>query len=457
MQDNEEKQLYAALKSYASLTESTDGETMKNFAKHVVSVVVEAEGETEKVEHKLKDKHSCGQCDSYKEEITKLLATVTEIVKKQEEDRQNNNLNDAETKAKIQTLVEHNDKMAAEIESLKANVEETTGDNKLIKHVLDIKQGEWTKVYQKKISREEEKSATTGNSIINQNRFQYLSFEDIANNIPNLEEYEIEQTSNSVNRQMSTYRERNRRKYENSKVNPKAKKISKKTQRHSTDKDNSTISTPRTQGRQEKSVLVIGDSMVKNIDDRKLERAARAKTVCHSYSGATVKQIEEKIDQYWNENQQYEKVILHVGTNDLARQEPNEVAENMEALVSKMKTHAKEIAVSSVVKRYDNKVKPSSIMQYNNLSHELCIKHKIAYIDNNCIDKPLLNRSNLHLNRNGDKALGSAFCAYLKPKTATRMPVSSTMNSENFFWPAQRHQMRDWTKYLRYVHQVLHQ
>jgi hypothetical protein len=94
---------------------------------------------------------------------------------------------------------------------------------------------------------------------------------------------------------MSNYRERNRRKYENSKVNPKAKKISKKTQRHSTDKDNSTTSTPRTQERQEKSVLVIGDSMVKNIDDRKLERAARAKTVCHSYSGATVKQIEEKV------------------------------------------------------------------------------------------------------------------------------------------------------------------
>ena len=81
--------------------------------------------------------------------MSKIVATVTEIVKKQEQDRQNNNLNDAETKAKIQTLVEHNDKMAAEIESLKANVEETTGDNKLIKHVLDIKQGEWTTVNQR--------------------------------------------------------------------------------------------------------------------------------------------------------------------------------------------------------------------------------------------------------------------------------------------------------------------
>ena len=39
---------------------------------------------------------------------------------------------------------------------------------------------------------------------------------------------------------------------------------------------------------QERNVLLIGDSMVKNIDYKKLERAARKKTVCHSYSGAKV-------------------------------------------------------------------------------------------------------------------------------------------------------------------------
>ena len=36
----------------------------------------------------------------------------------------------------------------------------------------------------------------------------------------------------------------------------------------------------------EKKTLVIGDSMVKNIEEKKIERAARGKTVCHSYSGA---------------------------------------------------------------------------------------------------------------------------------------------------------------------------
>ena len=63
--------------------------------------------------------------------------------------------------------------------------------------------------------------------------------------------------------------------------------------------------------------LVIGDSMVKNIDQRKLERAGRKKTICHSYSGAKVGHIREKIQQYWKEDHQYEEIILHVGTNDL--------------------------------------------------------------------------------------------------------------------------------------------
>ena len=44
------------------------------------------------------------------------------------------------------------------------------------------------------------------------------------------------------------------------------------------------------QPKQEKAVLVIGDSMVKHIDGNKIvDRAARSTlSICHSYSGATV-------------------------------------------------------------------------------------------------------------------------------------------------------------------------
>ena len=199
--------------------------------------------------------------------------------------------------------------------------------------------------------------------------------------------------------------------------------------------------------------LVIGDSMVKNIDSKKLERAAKQKTVCHSYSGATVEQIHQKIEEYWNEDHNYQRVVIHVGTNDLAREKPEEVAKKMETLITKVKTHANEVAASSVIRRYDNKVRASNITNYNNLLHQLCIKHNINYIDNDCIDRSMLNGSNLHLNKHGDKSLGGAFCAFLKPK---RIPVPPTSyRNEHFLWEASNHQRRDWSMYLKHVKKIL--
>ena len=83
-------------------------------------------------------------------------------------------------------------------------------------------------------------------------------------------------------------------------------------------------------------------------------------------------------------------------------------------------------AVSGAIKRYDGKVNNRKIDYYNKLAHDLCSKHKITYLDNSYIGKSLLNRSNPHLNRDGDKALGRAICTYLK---STRI-----QNSNNHFF-----------------------
>ena len=74
----------------------------------------------------------------------------------------------------------------------------------------------------------------------------------------------------------------------------------------------------------EQITLVIGDSMVKNIDSKKIQQAGGHKLVCHSYSGARVKQIEKKLRN--DGDGQHENVILHVGTNDLVHADPNKVA-----------------------------------------------------------------------------------------------------------------------------------
>jgi hypothetical protein len=78
-------------------------------------------------------------------------------------------------------------------------------------------------------------------------------------------------------------------------------------------------------------------------------KAAGVKTICHSYSVATVDHILQKFE---DTDEVYETVILHVGTNDLVNEEQIKVAKKME----KVKPRAKKMAVSSVMARYDGRV-----------------------------------------------------------------------------------------------------
>ena len=143
-----------------------------------------------------------------------------------------------------------------------------------------------------------------------------------------------------------------------------------------------------------------------------------------------------------------------MGTNDLVNEEENHVAEKMENLIEKVRQQTERIAVSSVIRRYDSKVSQSKIASYNNLLHNLCLKHNIYYINNDNIDKPLLNRSNLHLNKVGDKALGSAFCTFLKSIRASHAGSVPPGGGEPFFPPAVR-RTKEWTDYLRCVRQAM--
>ena len=367
IQDNDENQLYTTLRSYATLTKSAVDENRQEKTEHILAMAsYDTKADKTTTTESDEKKHACEQCNIYKEDITKLLAVVTEIQNKQDVECQIT----AETDAKIKVLLDQNDKMAAELASLKTTVEEITNENKVIRCVLDLKQHEWTKVETTSgKSKETEQSEANKISVESPNRYQALHVDNV-----NVEDLVHDDTSN-VDNQISDYRNKQVSKFQNMKKNnhKKSNEAKKKTAQN-------TI--------QERNVLLIGDSMVKNIDYKKLERAARKKTVCHSYSGAKVGQIKEKIDEYWSENHQYEQIIIHVGTNDLVHKQPEKVAEEMETLIDRVKAHTKKVAVSSVVKRYDNKVNASNISRYNNLLQELCIKHKIAFI-NNEIKSPL--------------------------------------------------------------------
>ena len=439
MKDNQLKSLQTALEESAQANGVKIQDEKTKTATHVDDA--SQQQQDPKLQHVDENHSVCGNCEEYKHQIANIMTLVAEIKSKQQEESQRAISNSAKLEITIKTLSAQNNKMAAEIELLKSGMSELSGDNASIKCVLDMKQNEWTKVTEKTKKLNNLAIKNTDKIDPRPNKFQVL--QDVEETSPtnaqnNTEAYQTRRPSKD---NLTRYRKL-----------PEFKDKETRKDRCSTGGTSTKSTTKCNQPKQEKAVLVIGDSMVKHIDGNKIGRAARSKAICHSYSGATVNQLARKFDECQSEDLQYNTIILHVGTNDLVREEPEKVAADMDSLVNKVKAHTNKVAVSGAIKRYDGKVKNYKIEQYNKLINGLCSKHNITYIDNSYIGKSLLNGSNLHLNRDGDKALGSAFCTYLKSDRI------STRNTGNHFFRLPSGHLscqREWTMYLNHVKRMM--
>ena len=87
---------------------------------------------------------------------------------------------------------------------------------------------------------------------------------------------------------------------------------------------------------------------------------------------------------------------------------------------------------------------------YFDCTELICIiRSDTLYIDNNIIDRSMLNRSNLHLNNNGDKLLRKAFCSYFRS-----LRSENNMNTDcHFFWPTRKlgNRPKNWTACMSYL------
>ena len=113
-----------------------------------------------------------------------------------------------------------------------------------------------------------------------------------------------------------------------------------------------------------------------------------------------------------------------------------------------------------LAKWHDGLVPPERITTFNKLARDLSVKHDVDFVDNIHINKSFLNSSNLHLNNKGDKALGKAFCTYLKSlRQKNNVAINSFSNTnESFLFHPHYTSKRpvpvdnNWTRYLNYVY-----
>ena len=159
-------------------------------------------------------------------------------------------------------------------------------------------------------------------------------------------------------------------------------------------------------------VVIVGDSMIKNIDPRGLSR--KNKTLVESYSGTTSKDIVDFVKPA--ARRKAKGIILHSGTNDLKQNEPKSIVKQIldigrviHAISPKTK-----VCFSGVIKRSDDNELNAKVGKVNRLLKIACSEFGFDYIDNSSIDVSCLNRSGLHLNRRGDTSLAKNFNSYLR-------------------------------------------
>ncbi|CAB4002023.1 Hypothetical predicted protein, partial [Paramuricea clavata] len=127
-------------------------------------------------------------------------------------------------------------------------------------------------------------------------------------------------------------------------------------------------------GKFKPNILLIGDSMIKDINPHKLSKSSVRKLT-------------------------YPEVIIHAGTNNIITDSSKECFDNIQLLSSRIKSTFKEarIAISSLITREDIDVTLKT-QKTNELLKDLCSKEGYTYIENGNIDATCLNGSKLHLN-----------------------------------------------------------
>ena len=159
--------------------------------------------------------------------------------------------------------------------------------------------------------------------------------------------------------------------------------------------------------RSSKSVVILGDSMTKNIHGGKLSREAHV--TLRSFSGSTVDDMIDFVRPFTRRKP--DELILHIGTNDLKGEEPQQVAEKIVnlGLSIERETPSTKLTLSGIINRSDDQGRNRKVPKVNKALRSFCNSNGWKFLSNENIDSSCLNSGGLHLNRRGVYKLAGNF------------------------------------------------
>ena len=145
-----------------------------------------------------------------------------------------------------------------------------------------------------------------------------------------------------------------------------------------------------------KSVLVVRDSLLNGIEERKLSKDTHIRV--QPISGAKIKDISNNLDELIHND--LKTVILHVGINNTVEDTPEDIYNDLISLTTKIEDKIPncQVLISCLIRRSDNVKAKKTAEKVNNF-----IKlAKLRFIENGNITDKHPGRRGLHLNRNGN-------------------------------------------------------
>ena len=164
-------------------------------------------------------------------------------------------------------------------------------------------------------------------------------------------------------------------------------------------------------------IVIIGDSIIKDIIPEKLSRKPVKK---YKFAGKTAEEISEQLDSIQlQENPSH--VIIHAGKNNLR----TDTAKTCATKIGKLANHIKvkfpqsKVGISGLPIRKDCDL-DEKLNQTNKDLRSFCIRQGYTFIDNVNINFSALNSSKLHLNPKGTAYLAVNFINFLRNRVYSK-------------------------------------
>ena len=199
--------------------------------------------------------------------------------------------------------------------------------------------------------------------------------------------------------------------------------------RNSVNQSTSKSNSDNEMGSQGKSTLVIGDSMIKEIEVNKLSRSKKITKIC--MPGAKSDQIKERL-QTTLKSTHYDEVIIHAGVNDLSNSQPDQIIVQLTDMAASVNSSTK-VSISSIITTRD-KDRNSAINLINSELKITCQSRGWVYIDNSRIGNDHLKFNSIHLNRVGVKLFASNIIRQSLRPGSNKRSMNKPVNFPNTVW-----------------------